>query len=118
MKWFIILAGIASNASANLLIKLALQPPFKIPTIATPLDLIRNWPLLLGVSLYGLAFVLYIITLKFFPLNIAHPTLTSGAIASVTIMSVFVLGETLRPPMLLGLGLIILGVILLTSGSN
>ena len=118
MKWFIILAGIASNASANLLIKLALQPPFKIPTIATPLDLIRNWPLLLGVSLYGLAFVLYTAVLKFLPLNIAYPTLTSGAIASVTIMSVFVLGETFRPPMFLGLGLIILGVILLTSGSN
>ena len=99
MKWFIILAGIASNASASLFIKLASQPPFKIPTLTTPLDVIRNWPLLLGVSLYGLAFVLYTAVLKFLPLNIAYPTLTSGAIASVAIMSVFVLGETLRPPM-------------------
>ena len=75
-----------------------------------------NWPLLLGISLYGLAFILYAAALKFFPLNIAHPILTAGAIALVAVISVLVLGEPMSTQMFLGIGLIMIGVILLTSG--
>ena len=116
MKWFIILIGITSNASASLLIKKALNPPYKLPTLTYPLDIFENWPLLLGLFLYGFAFILYAAALKFFPLNVAHPTLTAGAIAAVTFISVVIFGEPMRPPMFLGLWLIIFGVILLTSG--
>lgn len=118
MKWLVLLLGIASNASASLLIKLALQPPFSLPSLDTPWAVFENWPLLLGLALYGLAFVLYALALKFFPLNVAHPTLTSGAMASVAVLSVVVLGEALRPAMIAGLGFIVLGVILLTSGAR
>ena len=118
MKWLVLLLGIASNASASLLIKLALQPPFRLPSLAAPWVVLENWPLLLGIFLYGSAFVLYAVALKFFPLNVAHPTLTSGAIASVAVLSVVVLGEALRPAMVAGLGFIVLGVILLTSGAR
>ena len=116
MKWLVLLLGIASNASASLLIKLALQPPFRLPSLTAPLSTLENWPLLLGIFLYGSAFVLYAIALKFFPLNVAHPTLTSGAIASVAVISVVVLGESFRPAMIAGLGFIVVGVILLTTG--
>lgn len=115
MKWLVILLGIASNASASLLIKLALQPPHRLPSLDAPSAILENWPLVAGLFLYGSAFVLYAFSLKFFPLNVAHPTLTSGAIASVAILSVVVLGEPLRPAMLAGLGFIVLGVILLLS---
>ena len=118
MKWLVLLLGIASNASASLLIKLALQPPFRLPSLAAPWVVLENWPLLLGIFLYGSAFVLYAVALKFFPLNVAHPTLTSGAIASVAVLSVVVLGEALRSAMVAGLGFIDLGVILLTSGAR
>jgi multidrug transporter EmrE-like cation transporter len=118
MKWLVLLLGIASNASASLLIKLALQPPFRLPSLDAPWVVLENWPLLLGIFLYGLAFVLYAVALKFFPLNVAHPTLTSGAIASVAVLSVVVLGEALRPAMVAGLGFIVLGVILLTTGAR
>ena len=118
MKWLVLLLGIASNASASLLIKLALQPPFRLPSFAAPWAVLENWPLLFGIFLYGSAFVFYAVALKFFPLNVAHPALTSGAIASVAVLSVVVLGEALRPVMVAGLGLIVLGVILLTSGAR
>lgn len=116
MKWLILFMGILSNASASLLVKKALNPPFKIPSLTAPFDVIGNWPLLMGISLYGLAFIIYTAALKFFPLNVAHPTLTAGAIATVAVTSVVVLGEPMRPIMFFGLGLIIIGVILLTSG--
>ena len=118
MKWLVLLLGIASNASASLLIKLALQPPFRLPSLTAPWEALENWPLLLGLFLYGSAFVLYAVALKFFPLNVAHPTLTSGAIASVAVLSVVVLGEAVRPAMVAGLGFIVLGVILLTTGAR
>ena len=89
-----------------------------MPSLQAPLASFQNWPLMAGLVLYGSAFVLYAVALKFFPLNIAHPTLTSGAIACVAILSVVVLGEALRPAMLAGLGFIVLGVILLTTGAR
>ena len=118
MKLLVLLLGIASNASASLLIKLALKPPFKLPSLAAPWEALENWPMIWGLFLYGSAFVLYAIALKFFPLNIVHPILTSGAIASVAVFSIVVLGEALRPAMIAGLGFIILGVVLLTSGGH
>jgi small multidrug resistance pump len=118
MKWLVLLLGILSNASASLLIKLALQPPHRLPSLQAPWAGLENWPLLVGLFLYGSAFVLYAVALKFFPLNIAHPTLTSGAIASVAILSVVILGEALRPAMVAGLGFIVLGVILVTTGAR
>lgn len=118
MKWLVLLLGIASNASASLLIKLALLPPQRLPSLAAPWLFFQNWPLLAGLVLYGAAFILYAVALRFFPLNIAHPTLTSGAIASVALMSVLVLGEPLNHAMVAGLGFIVLGVILLTTGAR
>ena len=116
MKWIILLIGIFSNASASVLMKKALNPQFKLPMVSSPSNLMGNWPLLLGISLYGLAFILYAAALKFFPLNIAHPILTAGAIALVAVISVLVLGEPMSTQMFLGIGLIMIGVILLTSG--
>jgi small multidrug resistance pump len=118
MRWLTLLLGIASNASASLLIKLALQPPHQLPSLEDPWAAFQNWPLMAGLAFYGSAFVLYAVALKFFPLNIAHPTLTSGAIACVAIFSVVILGEALRLTMLAGLGFIVLGVILLTSSAR
>lgn len=118
MKWLVLFLGIAANASASLLIKLALQPPQQLPSLKAPLSLIENKPLIAGVMLYSLAFVLYAVALRLFPLNVAHPVLTSGALACVAVLSFVILREDLRPTMIVGLGFIALGVILLTSGSR
>ena len=115
MKWFLLLAGITSNASASLLIKLALLPPHRLPNAADPLSVLTNGPLLAGMLLYSSAFVLYAFALRVFPLNVAHPILTAGAIAGVSMLSVIVLGESIRPLMMAGLCFIVLGVILLTA---
>jgi len=118
MKWLVLVLGIISNASASVLIKIALSPQRRIPSISDPWAIFMNGPLMAGLALYGTAFLLYAITLKFLPLNIAHPTLTSGAIAFVSLMSVVLLGESLRPAMIAGLAFIVFGVILLTAGAR
>jgi multidrug transporter EmrE-like cation transporter len=114
MKWLILLLGIASNASASALIKEAMSPLRKMPSLSEPLVLFTNWPLFLGLALYGSAFVLYAVALSKFPLSFAHPALTAGSIALVALLSVIFFGEKLNALNMLGLLAIITGVILLT----
>lgn len=114
MKWLILLLGIAANASASVLIKMAVMPPRQLPSWREPLALLENLPLLAGIALYGAAFVLYAVALTKLPLNVAHPLLTAGAIASVAVLSVALFREPFYWSTGAGLLLIIAGVFLIS----
>ena len=113
MKWLILVLGILSNASASVLIKMAMNTSTPIQ-LSKPLSIIGNIPLVSGISLYGLAFILYAVALTYLPLNVAHPILTSGSIALVALASLAFFGESLSPINIVGIVLIILGVVALT----
>jgi small multidrug resistance pump len=115
MKWLILLLGIASNASASVLIKLAMMPPRKFPSPSDPMAAFSNWPFWLGLSLYGGAFLLYAAALARLPLNIAHPVLTSGAVATVALCSVWIFREPFHWTTVAGILLVIAGVALITA---
>jgi multidrug transporter EmrE-like cation transporter len=115
MKWLIIVLGIVSNASASVLIKLSMMPPRKFPSLADPMAALANWPLWLGLALYGGAFMLYAAALARFPLNIAHPVLTSGAVAAVALFSVLFFREPFHWTTGIGILLVIAGVTLITT---
>ncbi|MFN6996675.1 MAG: DMT family transporter [Aquincola tertiaricarbonis] len=115
MKWLLLLAGVAANASASVLVKLAMQPPRRFPSLADPRAALGNWPFWLGLALYGAAFLLYAASLPRLPLNVAHPVLTSGAIAAVAVLSVVIFREPVYWTTLLGLALVVAGVGLLTA---
>lgn len=114
MKWMILVLGILSNASASVLIKMAMSPPRKLPSIVEPFAVLSNWPLWLGILLYGMAFLLYAAALAFLPLNVAHPVLTSGAIACVAILSVVLFREPIYWSTIAGIIMVIAGVALIT----
>lgn len=118
MKWLILALGIASNASASLLIKIAVTPPRTFPTLSNPATALSNWPLLVGMVLYGLAFLLYAATLARLPLNIAHPLFSSGAVGAVVVLSMLILREPLGVRTAAGILLIVVGVCLLTSTAS
>src|SRR5471030_32539 len=115
MKWLILLLGIATNASASVLIKMALMPPRKALNFADPMSFLVNWPLWLVLSLYGMAFILYAAALAYLPLNVAQPVLTSGAIISVAAISVLVFHEPFHWTTGTGIVLVIAGVALITA---
>jgi small multidrug resistance pump len=117
MQWLILILGVLSNASASVLIKVAMTSKESPIEISNPLSIIGNFTLISGVALYGLAFVLYALALNYLPLNVAHPILTSGSIALVSIASVIFFGEILSPINIVGIALIILGVCALTVNS-
>ena len=115
MKWLILALGISCNASASVLIKIAITPPRKYPTFSDPLGAIMNWPLWLGVCLYCGAFLLYAAALTRLPLNVAHPVMTSGAVATVAVLSVLLFRETFHWTVALGIALVIAGVFSITA---
>jgi len=115
MKWWIVVGGILCNASASILIKVALLPRPRPLTLADPWSIAANPPLIAGIGLYGTAFVLYAAALARLPLNVAHPILTSGAIALVAIASVIVFREPMPLQTLAGIALVAVGVALIAS---
>jgi multidrug transporter EmrE-like cation transporter len=75
---------------------------------------VGNWPFWLGLILYGAAFLLYAAALTRLPLNVAHPVLTSGAVAAVALLSLVVFGEQFYWTTVAGIMLVIAGVVLIT----
>jgi multidrug transporter EmrE-like cation transporter len=118
MKWIILVLGIASNASASVLVKLAMMPPRKFPSLGDPMAALSNWPFWLGLGLYGAAFLLYAAALAVLPLNVAHPVLTSGAIAAVALCSLLIFREPFLWTTIAGILLVVAGVVLITLRVN
>ncbi len=115
MKWLILLLGIFSNASASVLVKMAMIPPRRFPSLADPVAALTNWPFWVGLGLYGGAFLLYAAALARLPLNVAHPVLTSGAVATVALFSFFLFREPFHWTTAAGIFLVIAGVALITA---
>jgi len=114
MRWLILILGIASNASASVLVKMAMMPPRKFPSLADPMAALGNWPFWAGLALYGTAFLLYAAALARLPLNVAHPVLTAGAVATVALLSVVIFREPFQWATGAGIALVIAGVALIT----
>ena len=114
MKWTILILGIASNAAASVLVKMATMAPRKFPSVSDPMAAFGNWPFWAGLALYGVAFLLYAAALSRLPLNVAHPILTSGAVATVAVCSLLIFREPFHWTTVAGIALVILGVALIT----
>ena len=115
MNWWILILGIAANAAASVLIKIAMMPPRKLPSFGDLGETLVNWPFLLSVLLYGAAFFLYAAALARLPLNVAHPVLTSGAIAVVASLSWIIFREPFYWTTVVGILMVAAGVALITS---
>ena len=116
MKWLILILGIASNAAASIIIKYAGSNIIFSDVLKEPWKILLNYTLLLGIFFYFFAFILYILALKVFPLHIAHPILTSGAIAIVAIFSFLFFKEPFSITKIFGIICILIGVFVLTRG--
>jgi small multidrug resistance pump len=115
LKWLILALGIMANASASVLVKMAMIPPRRFPTPSDPMAAISNWPFWMGLGLYGCAFLLYAAALARLPLNVAHPVLTAGAVATVAVLSILIFRESFHWTTGAGIFLVIAGVALITA---
>jgi small multidrug resistance pump len=96
------------------LVKLAMTPPREFPSFSNLNGAAHNWPFWAGLGLYGIAFLLYAAALARLPLNVAHPILTTGAIAVVSLLSVVIFREQLYWTTGLGIIFVVIGVALIS----
>jgi small multidrug resistance pump len=113
MHWLILFLGICTNAFASVLIKVAVTDPRKFPSLSDPMSALTNWPFWFSLFLYGASFLLYALALAKFPLNVAHPILTTGTVATVALLSIVIFKEPIYWTTALGILLVIIGVLLI-----
>ena len=77
-------------------------------------SLITNWKLFLGLFLYGVATILFLVALKYGDLSILYPIIATSYVW-VTIFSVAFLGEVFPLYKLIGIVMIVLGVGVISS---
>ena len=70
---------------------------------------ITNWQIIIGLCLYGLATILYIVALKYGKLSVLYPLIATSFIW-VTIISKFILKEQINYFNWIGVFLIICGI--------
>lgn len=117
MKWILLLMGLLANAGASILIKVGVNRDFVCDlSLEGVIDFLKNWPLVLGIVLYGTAFFLYMLSLSKLPLNVVHPTMTAGSIALVGMAAFFFFHERFAVTTILGFAFIFIGVLLTCLG--
>ncbi len=80
--------------------------------IAFALAIILNTPLMVGLSCYGLSTGLLVLALRYGELSVLYPIIAVTYVW-VSILSVFLLGETMNPFKIAGLAVIVAGVTVL-----
>lgn len=119
MKWLLLFMGLLANAGASVLIKVGVNRNFTPELSFTGLvEFLKNWPLLLGIVLYGTAFLLYMVSLAKLPLTVVHPTMTAGSIALVGLAAFFLFHERFSVTTIFGFAFILIGVFLLAFQSE
>ena len=122
ITWALILTGVALNAAAQLLLKVATRPlshfsQFSADTlVSSAMILSRSAPFWAGMVCYGTSVCVWLAALSKAPVSTAYPMLSLGYVA-VAGVSVLWLGETLSPSKVLGIALICAGVVLVSRSS-
>jgi len=122
VTWLLLFAGVALNAAAQLLLKAATRTSGALVSDAgrvswsAAADLLRAAPLWVGLACYGVSVVLWLGALSRAPVSIAYPMLSVGYIVNAA-AAVFLFGEALTTPKVVGILLIVGGVIVLARAA-
>ena len=80
-------------------------------------SLLTNWRLALGIVLYLISSVFYVIGVRNGELSVLYPMVSLGSIWTLA-WSKLLLGESLTRPKFFAVGMILIGCVLLGLGSN
>ena len=122
VTWALILTGVALNAAAQLLLKVATKPlahfnEFNTDVLASSVVILfRSVPFWTGMLCYAASVCVWVAALSKAPVSTAYPMLSLGYVV-VAAISVAWLGETLTPAKMLGIALICTGVLLVSRNS-
>jgi multidrug transporter EmrE-like cation transporter len=123
VTWVLLLGGVALNAAAQLLLKAAtrasgvlISDGGQVSWTATQ-ELLREAPLWIGLSCYGVSVILWLGALSRVPVSIAYPMLSVGYVVNA-IAAAYLFAEALTAGKLIGIMLVIAGVIVLARAAS
>lgn len=111
--WLVIAFTILS-AAAQVLIKTGAN---RLGAGLTVMGVLANFPLLAGLTLYGLGAVMMVLALRHGELSLLYPMISLSYVW-VAILSVRVFHETMNPLKIAGVCVIMAGVAILGKGSG
>jgi drug/metabolite transporter (DMT)-like permease len=114
----LIFTGVMLNAAAQILMKAGTNAighfEFSIDNIVPiGLKLATEWHIVVALGCYALSVIIWILALSRVPVSIAFPMLSMAYVVNA-IAAWYLLGETFNPTKLIGMGVIILGVIIIS----
>lgn len=110
----LLLVSILAGSSGQLFLKLGALKLGRVSTgnfLTHILGIIKTPELLLGLTLYALSAIFYILLLTRVPLSVVGPAVALSYIISV-LMGYFIFREAVPLSRIIGLGLIVFGVVL------
>jgi multidrug transporter EmrE-like cation transporter len=122
LTWLLILTGVALNAAAQLLLKVATRPLahftlFDAATMSSSIALLfKSVPFWTGMVCYGVSLCVWVAALTKAPVSSAYPMLSLGYVVVAGVSAAW-LGESLTPAKVLGIALICAGVVLVSRNS-
>ncbi|MEJ0036067.1 MAG: SMR family transporter [Gammaproteobacteria bacterium] len=117
--WSLLLTGVALNAAAQLLLKAATRYSGALVSDAGRVDwlnataLVKAPPLWIGLGCYGVSVILWLGALSRLPVSVAYPMLSLGYVINA-VAAALLFGEAITAMKLAGIGLIGIGVIILS----
>ncbi|MDD4978267.1 MAG: EamA family transporter [Gallionella sp.] len=114
----LIFAGVMLNAAAQILMKAGTNAighfEFSAANILPiGIKLATEWHIIVALSCYVVSVVVWILALSRVPVSIAFPMLSMAYVVNA-IAAWYLLGEAFNPTKLVGMGVIILGVVIIS----
>ncbi len=122
VTWLLLLGGVALNAAAQLLLKAATQrsgvlvSDSGIVLWGAATQLLRTYPLWIGLGCYGVSVLLWLGALSRVPVSIAYPMLSIGYVVNA-VAAAFLFAEVLTMGKVTGIVLIVIGVFVLSRAA-
>ncbi len=120
--WTLVLTGVGLNAAAQLLLKAATRASGPLVDDQGALGwqngmtLLTTVPFWCGLACYGVSLVMWLGALSRVPVSVAYPMLSIGYVVNA-VAAAFLFSEVLSGAKVAGIGLIVLGVVVLSRGA-
>ena len=118
VSFTLIFAGVMLNAAAQILMKAGTNAVGHFAFSAENIlpvgwKLATEWHIVTALFCYALSVVIWILALSRVPVSIAFPMLSMAYVVNA-LAAWYLLGESLNPTKVIGIGVIILGVIIIS----
>ena len=120
--WSFLFIGVGLNAAAQLLLKGATRIAGPLVSDAGRIEwpnataLLQTLPLWGGLACYGVSLLMWLAALSRLPVSVAYPMLSVGYVVNAA-AAAFLFGEALSMQKMIGIGLVTIGVIVLSRAA-